>query len=191
MINRKNISFQNIKQKLQVKKPWDDVIIFVMNILIAIPVFIIAHQNLIELNWPFNIDRIVLFILLITLIQLVLRLLRTIIIICILLYVLVLFYGTVIGNYGFNSVYEDYDSMIYTMSDNPNPQDIIISKLLPFPNKSKILRAIEYKNPKVRNFAVMATTQNFKNVKGYAEYRTIIQCFAVFKEMSAIKYGLI
>jgi hypothetical protein len=26
-------------------------------------------------------------------------------------------------------VYEDYDSMIYTMSDNPNPQDIIISKL--------------------------------------------------------------
>jgi hypothetical protein len=34
--------------------------------------------------------------------------------------------------------------MIYTMSDNPNPQDIIISKL-PFPNKSKILSAIEYK----------------------------------------------
>jgi hypothetical protein len=47
-------------------------------------------------------------------------------------------------------VYEDYDSMIYTMSDNPNPQDIIISKLLPFPNKSKILSAIEYKNPKVQ-----------------------------------------
>jgi hypothetical protein len=69
-------------------------------------------------------------------------------------------YGTVIGNYGFNSVYEDYDSMIYTMSDNPNPQDIIISKLL-LSQQSKILSAIEYK-PKVRNFAVMATTQNFK-----------------------------
>jgi hypothetical protein len=100
------------------------------------------------------------------------------------LYVLILFFGTVVGNYGFNSVYEDYDSMIYTMSDNPNPQDIIISKLLPFPNKSKIVRAIEYQNPKVRNFAIMATTQNFKNVKGYADYRTIIQCFAVFKEIN-------
>lgn len=184
MIDFKNISFQKIKQTLKVKKPWDDVIIFVLNILIAIPVFIIAHQNLIELNWAFNIDRIILFLVLIVIIQIVLRLLRTIIIICIVLYVLLLIYGTVIGNYGFNSVYEDYDSMIYTMSDNPNPQDIIISKLLPFPNKSKILSAIEYKNPKVRNFAVMATTQNFKNVKGYADYRTMIQCFAVFKEIN-------
>jgi hypothetical protein len=184
MIDIKNISFQKIKQTLKVKKPWDDVIIFVLNILIAIPVFIIAHQNLIELNWAFNIDRIILFLALIVIIQIILRLLRTIIIICIVLYVLLLVYGTVIGNYGFNSVYEDYDSMIYTMSDNPNPQDIIISKLLPFPNKSKILSAIEYKNPKVRNFAVMATTQNFKNVKGYADYRTMIQCFAVFKEIN-------
>jgi hypothetical protein len=32
-----------------------------MNILIAIPLFIIAHQNLIELNWIFNLDRILFF----------------------------------------------------------------------------------------------------------------------------------
>jgi hypothetical protein len=101
------------------------------------------------------------------------------------LYVLLLFYGTASGNYGFNSVYEDYDSMIYTMSDNPFPQDIIIAKLLPFPNKSKILNAIEYQNPKVRNFAIMAVSKNFKNIKGYSDYRTIIQCFAVFKEINS------
>jgi hypothetical protein len=184
MIDIKNLSFQKIKQTLQVKKPWDDVIIFVLNILIAIPLILIAHQNLIELNWPLNLDRILLFIVLIIVIQLILRLLRTIIIICIVVYLLLLFYGTVIGNYGFNNLYKDYEAMIYTMSDNPFPQDIIISKLLPFPNKSKIIRAIEYKNPQVRNFAVMATTQNFKNVKGYADYRTIIQCFAVFKEIN-------
>jgi hypothetical protein len=185
MINSKKFSFQNIKQKLQVKKPWDDVIIFVLNILIAVPVFLIAHQNLIELNWFFNIDRILLFLLIIVVIQLILRLLRTVIIVCIILYILVLFYGTASGNYGFNSVYEDYDSMIYTMSDNPFPQDIIIAKLLPFPNKSKILSAIEYQNPKVRNFAIMATSKNFKNIKGYSDYRTIIQCFAVFKEINS------
>ncbi|SDX83934.1 transglutaminase domain-containing protein [Flavobacterium degerlachei] len=185
MINSKKFSFQNIKQKLQVKKPWDDVIIFVLNILIAVPVFIIAHQNLIELNWFFNIDRILLFLLIIVVIQLILRLLRTVIIVCSILYILVLLYGTASGNYGFNSVYEDYDSMIYTMSDNPFPQDIIIAKLLPFPNKSKILSAIEYQNPKVRNFAIMATSKNFKNIKGYSDYRTIIQCFAVFKEINS------
>ncbi|OYX82638.1 MAG: transglutaminase [Flavobacteriales bacterium 32-34-25] len=184
MINFKNLSIQNIKQKLQVKKPWDDVIIFVLNILISIPLFIIVHQNLIEFNWVFNLDRILLFLFIVVVTQLILRLLRTIIIVCIILYILLLFIGTVSGNYGFESIYEDYDSMIYTMSDNPNPQDIIISKLLPFPNKSEILSAIEYKNPKVRNFAVMAVNKNSKNIKGYADYRTIIQCFAVFKEIN-------
>lgn len=184
MINFKNLSLQNIKQKLQVKKPWDDVIIFVLNILISVPLFIIVHQNLIEFNWIFNLDRILLFLFIVAATQLILRLLRTIIIVCIILYILLLFIGTVSGNYGFQSIYEDYDSMIYTMSDNPNPQDIIISKLLPFPNKSEILSAIEYKNPKVRSFAVMAVNKNSKNIKGYSDYRTIIQCFAVFKEIN-------
>ena len=185
MIKIKEINFQALKQKFQVKKPWDDVIIFVLNILIAIPLFIILHQNLINPNWYLNIDRVILFIAMVVIIQIILRFLRTIIIFCIVLYVLVLAYGSTIGNYGFNSVYEDYNSIMYTMSDNPYPQDIIIAKLLPFPNKSKIINAIEYENSKIRNFAVMATTKHFKNIKGYSDYRTIIQCFAVFKEINS------
>ena len=185
MIKIKEINFQALKQKFQVKKPWDDVIIFVLNILIAIPLFIILHQNLINPNWYLNIDRVILFIAMVVIIQIILRFLRTIIIFCIVLYVLVLAYGSTIGNYGFNNVYEDYNSIMYTMSDNPYPQDIIIAKLLPFPNKSKIINAIEYENSKIRNFAVMATTKHFKNIKGYSDYRTIIQCFAVFKEINS------
>ena len=185
MIKIKEINFQAFKQKFQVKKPWDDVIIFVLNILIAIPLFIILHQNLINPNWYLNIDRVILFIAMVVIIQIILRFLRTIIIFCIVLYALVLAYGSTIGNYGFNSVYEDYNSIMYTMSDNPYPQDIIIAKLLPFPNKSKIINAIEYENSKIRNFAVMATTKHFKNIKGYSDYRRMIQCFAVFKEINS------
>jgi hypothetical protein len=185
MIKIKEINFQGIKQRFQVKKPWDDVIIFILNILIAIPLFIIVHQNLINPNWFLNIDRVVLFLVMIVIIQIILRFLRTIILFCIILYLLVLVYGSTIGNYGFNSVFEDYNSIMYTMSDNPYPQDIIIAKLLPFPNKSKIINAIEYQNPKIRNFAVMATTKHFKDIKGYSDYRTIIQCFAVFKEINS------
>jgi hypothetical protein len=185
MIQNKKIDFKTIRTKLQVKKPWDHVIIFFLNLLITFPVFIIAHQNLINLNWPFNSDRILLFLFLLIIIQLFLTALRTIIIICISLYFMVLFYGTVLGNYGFNSIFEDYNSMVYSMSDNPYPQDIIIAKLLPFPNKTQIVNAIEYQNPKVRNFAIMATTKHFKDLKGYSEYRTLIQCFAVFKEINS------
>lgn len=183
MTESKKISLKEIKAKLQVKKPWDSVIILLLNILISIPVFIIIHQQLIDPEWPFQLDRILLFIGILIVIQLILRLLRTIIIVCIVIYLLVLIFGSLFGNYGFNSVFEDYRSMVYAMSDDPNPQDIIISKLLPFPNKSKILNAIEYDNPKVRNFALLATTKYFKNIKGYNEYRLQIQCFAVFKEI--------
>lgn len=185
MINPKYISIQKVRQLFQVKKPWDDVIIFVLNILIAVPVFIIIHQNTINPNWYFNLDRILLFLVILVIIQLVLRVLRTIIIVFIVLYLIALLFGSFSGKYGFSSVFEDYRYMIYSMSDSPNPQDIIISKLLPFPNKSKIINAIEYENPKVRDFSLMATTKDFKDVKGYSKYRTIIQCFAVFKEINS------
>jgi len=185
MINARTISIQKIKQQLQVKKPWDDVIIFALNFLIAVPVFIIIHQNTINPNWYFNLDRIFLFLLILVIIQLVLRVLRTIIIVCIALYLIALLFGTFSGRYGFSSVFEDYRYMIYSMSDSPNPQDIIISKLLPFPNKSKIINAIEFENKRIRDFSLWATTKNFREIKGYSKYRTIIQCFAVFKEINS------
>ena len=185
MINPKYISIQKIKHQLQVGKPWDDVIIFALNFLIAIPVFIIIHQNTINPNWYFNLDRIFLFLLILVIIQLVLRVLRTIIIVCIALYLIALLFGTFSGRYGFSSVFEDYRYMIYSMSDSPNPQDIIISKLLPFPNKSKIINAIEFENKRIRDFSLWATTKNFREIKGYSKYRTIIQCFAVFKEINS------
>lgn len=172
-----------VRDKLSLPKPWDTVVIFLLNILIAIPVFIIAHQNLINPEWWLHLDRVLLFLIILIVIQLILRLLKTVIIICVFLYLIALVWGTLFGKYGFNAVFEDYRSMVYTMADDPNPQDIIISKLLPFPNKGKIIDAVNFDNPKVRNFALMATTKHFTNVKGFREYRQIIQCFAVFTEV--------
>ena len=185
MIKIPKIDFPQLKSKLQVKSPWDRIIIMVLSLLVTIPIFIIVHQNLIDLNWPFNLDRIIIFLFILIAVFFLLMFLRTIILICIAIYLLILFYGTVIVNYGFTEISEDYNSMIYTMSDNPFPQDIIVAKLLPFPNKSKIINAIEYQDPKVRNFAIMATNEHFKGIKGYSDYRTIIQCFAVFKEINS------
>jgi hypothetical protein len=169
--------------KLRIKKPWDSVIILIINLLISVPVFIIMHQNFIDPEWPFRIDRILLFIALVTVLQLVLKRLQTPVIIVLGMYIVGLFFGSISGNYGFNAVYEDYRALIYTMADSPNPQDIIISKLLPFPNKSRTIDAVNYSNPRVRNFALSATTEHFNDIKGHNKDRQIIQCFAVFKEI--------
>jgi len=185
MLEKTKLYYLYIKNKLTVKKPWDIIIIFVLNLLLAIPIFLIAHQNLIDFNLPIHFDRIFLFLLIIVILQLILRAMRRITLITLFLYLIVLFIGTVFGGYGFKSVFEDYRYMMYSMSTDPYPQDIIISRLLPFPNKSKILSAVEFENPKVRNFALMATTKHFKNIKGYNDYFTLIQCFAVFKEINS------
>jgi hypothetical protein len=184
MIKPTKIDLQKLKTKIKVKKPWDDVLVFFLNLLITIPVFIILHQNIINPEWIFNLDRVLLFVVVAVFFQLVLRKLQIILFICVFVYFLILVYGSTIGNYGFNSVFEDYNAMMYSMSESPHPQDLILEKLLPFPNKSKIISAIEYKSPKVRNFAIMATSKHFKGLRGYSDYRTIIQCFAVFKEIN-------
>ena len=171
------------KEKLSLPKPWDSVVIFLLNILITIPIFLIVHQNFIDPEWALNLDRVIIFIVIIVSIQLTLRLAKTIIILIIFLYLIALLYGTLFGNYGFNRVFEDYRYMVYSMSETQNPQDIIVAKLLPFPNKSKIIDAVDFSNPKVRNFALSAITKHFRNIKQSGKTRRLIQCFAVFKEI--------
>jgi len=171
------------QRKKMPKKYWDGIVLFFLNILITIPTFIIFHQNIIDPEWIFQLDRILIFIAILSVFQLLLRLMRKIVLVCIVLYLLVLTYGTFSGGYSFRSIFDDYRVMIFAMAEDPYPQDIIISKLLPFPNRYKITNAIEYNNPKVRNFALQTTTKHFKDLKGYQKYRQTIQCFAVFKEI--------
>ena len=176
------------KDKLSLPKPWDVVVVSILNILLTIPIFIIAHHNFLELDLRIPIDRILLFIGIFLVFHFILVAIKKYIIIGVFIYLTALLYGTFFGSYSFYRVYDDYRSMMYTMGDNPYPQDIIIGKLLPFPNKFKVLKAIDFTNPKVRNFSLLATTKHFseaKRVKGYAEYRSIIQSFAVFKEIKS------
>ena len=185
MIKLGSDTYQVIREKIRIKSPWDMIIIFLLTILITIPIFIIAHHNIATLEWAYPVDRILLFIVILIAILLILRAMRRITLLSILLYLVFLLFGTLFGKYTFQSVFEDYRSMMYTMDENPFPQDIVITKLLPFPNKSKILDAVEYQNPKIRNFALMAINKNFKNVKGYSDYFTIFQSFAIFKEINS------
>lgn len=185
MINIKNLTYKEIKEKLTVKKPWDMIIIFVINVLITIPLFLILHQNLQDLEWIWHLDRILIVLILLVLIQVLLSVMRRITLILVFGYLIILFFGSIFGSYTFTNVFESYQSILYSMNNNPYPQDIIISRLLPFPNKNKVIKAIEYDNPKVRNFSIMAANKYFKNVKGYQQYATIIQCFAVFKEINS------
>jgi hypothetical protein len=119
MIKLGNLTYQKLKEKFRIKSPWDLIIIFVLNILITIPVFIIAHHNFITLDWANHVDRILLFLIILIAFQLLLRALRRVTLISVILYIIILFFGTLSGKYGFQSIFEDYRSMVYTMNDDP------------------------------------------------------------------------
>lgn len=168
---------------IKIPKPWDTILVFVLNVLVIVPLFIILHQNLIDPHWPFHIDRILIFLSLVILLQVLLNLIKRVVVWSMVGFIFFLLKGTVFQGYGFYDIYDDYRVMIYSMSETATPQDIIVSKLLPFPNKSSILQAIEYNHPGVRNFALSATTKHFRNHKQQGDRRRMIQSFAIFKEI--------
>ena len=183
MYNKLLVFFRKILY-YQMPKPWDFIILFVINILIVLPLFIIIHQNIIDLDWPFHLDRILIFSGLIALFQYFFLKIRKFVIISTLIYLGTLIYGITRTERTFESVFQDYSFMLYAMAESPNPEEIILSKVLPFPNKKEILRAIEYQDPRVRNFAVFATKKHFKQEsQNLRSQRKFIQYFAVFKEI--------
>jgi hypothetical protein len=72
------------------------------------------------------------------------------------------------------------------MSDNPNPQDIIIAKLLPFLINPKL--SMQLYRILGKEFCCYGHFKKLQNIKGYSDYRTLIQCFAVFKEINRWNY---
>lgn len=179
------LDIKKFDDQFTVKRPWDLIILILISLLLTIPTFIIAHHNIVNLNLSLHLDRVFLFVFIFSSFLFILYKLRRITLLSVFGYFILLIYGTVFGGYGFKTVFSEYNSMLYSMYNNPYPQDIILKKLLPFPNKSKIENGVDFNNPKVRNFAIMATSKYFKKIDGYENYRTIIQTFAIFKEINS------
>lgn len=152
--------------------------------LISIPVFIILHKLLPDPDWVFNSDRILLFIATLIVVEIIIQGMKGLVAIAMVISLVWLTYGSIWGNYGFVDIYKDYKYMIYAMIDSPHPEEIIISKLKPFPNKSEIKNAVDFENPEVRNFAMLATKKHFQEFKDDREFSTLIHCLAVFKEIN-------
>lgn len=165
---------------------WDNIIHY-LSYFVAFPLFLVLHKILPDWDWKFHLDRILLFLAIVFIVEAIFNLLRVAVIVGLVAVVGYLGFGSISGNYGFRSLYKDYKHMVFAMINSPYPEDIIISKLKPFNHKSEILAAIDFNNPEVRNFALQTTRKYFydyQNDMYHQDYRTIIQCFAVFKEIN-------
>lgn len=163
-----------------------DILIGFLGILLAVPLFFLAHRQLPAMDLPYNLDRILLFIVLIFLLLLLLRLFKTIITIGFFAALIWLGYGTYTGGYCYADVYKDARAFIYTLQNDPNPEKLnIATEQESVPRQRELLAAMDYTSATVRNFAVDATNQFFKEAQQKNPgYRNAIQCFAVFKKIN-------
>ena len=159
-------------------------IIGLLALLIFIPAFLAVHRVVPNPAWPYQVDRILLLIGVAIIVYLIFRLFKSLILIFFVMCLGYLIYGEFTKGYNFDSLVKDYRAMLYTLKDTPDPEHFIISNIVPFPNKSTIKEAMDFENPAVRNFALLATNKHFKDYQNRKKYRTIIQCFAIFKEIN-------
>ncbi len=152
--------------------------------LVAIPLYIALHRVVPNPFWPYHADRILLAVGVIGTVWVLFAFLKTFILIAFVLSLGYLLYGDITGGYGHENLYTDYRALIFSLKDTPDPEEFIAANIIPFPNKSKIKKAMDFENPTVRNFALLATGKHFKDYQRRTKYRTIIQCFAIFKEIN-------
>jgi hypothetical protein len=163
-----------------------NVLVGILSFLLAFPLFILVYYRLPDLEWPYHTDRILVFFVIAVLLLLLVRSFKFIIITAVVATIGWLWYGTVAGRYGFNELYKDGKAMLYGLKSDSQKDGFVFTGSRALGTDREIVSAIDYKNPVVRDFAVGATNESFVKQQEGAKlrYRTLIQCFAVFKKIN-------
>lgn len=170
----------------KINNSWSQrILAFIVSLLLGIPLFILAYRVFEELRWPYHLDKIILFLLIVGILYLFLKWLRRFLWYMMIGLLGLLIIGSVTGQFGFNRVVTGYKALLFELLYKPLPENATIRINRPFPNKNNIEKAINYREPSVRNFAVKMAGKNFRATQKQSEYRTIIQCFSIFKEIQS------
>lgn len=163
-----------------------NMLVGLLSLLLAIPLFILAYHRLPDLDWPYHSDKVLVFFLIAILLLLMVRSFKFIIVTGVVATIGWLWYGTLAGKYGFEEFYEDGKAMIYGMQNSSQQKEFVFNGTRSLSTDHEILKAIDFKNPVVRDFAVNATNEYFEDAQQGTrmKYRILIQCFAVFKKIN-------
>lgn len=163
-----------------------NVLVGILSFFLAFPLFILVYYRLPDLDWPYHSDKILIFSFISILLLFMVRSFKFVIITVVAATVGWLWYGTANGQYGFNELYQDGKTVFNGLNDEPQKKEFVFTGSRALGTDREIVKAIDYKNPVVRDFAVQATNENFEKTQEGAKmkYRILIQCFAVFKKIN-------
>ena len=185
----------DIEQEKEEKKPnkflnarfhQSILMVSVITAFITLPVFIVLYKYVPKIELPigdgFRLDHILTFLFIFTLVYVFVRTFRLYIYIIAIIGLIIMTITNFSGIYTLNDLVDDYKELLFNLS-----QDTIERKkedLSPdITIELELREAIDYTNPKVRDYAVNVAVKHFKNMESLASNYKLIQYFSVFKEV--------
>lgn len=157
-----------------------------LSLVLAFPLFLFLHKQFPDYDWVFHADRVLMFLFAVIFSLLVLRLFRPVIVVAFIITLGWLGFGSISGKYGFETLFSDYQAMLYAIKYEPGWEKMAGRQEQFFPYKKQIIKAADHHHEAVRFFAVNAATRYFKKEqKRYATNRKLIQYFSVFKQINS------
>ncbi len=138
-----------------------NVLFGILSFFLAFPLFILVYYRFPNFEWPYHTDKILIFFVIAILLLLLVRSSKFIIITAVVATIGWLWYGTATGRYGFNELYKDGKEMFYGLKNDPQKDGFVFTGSRALGTDREIVSAIDYRNPVVRDFAVVATNENF------------------------------
>jgi hypothetical protein len=167
-------------------------VLTVVSALITLPLFVIVYRYVPDIIIPLGdglrIDHILTFIVIFIVIRLFVALIRFFLYGLLIIMIFVMFVGQINGRYGFTQMYSSYVDLITFVGTNTVKIPFLPNTKTTIKDADKIIAAIDYHNPKVRDFAVKSSLNYFTKEKYNEKFRNVVKYFSVFKTLSKWQY---
>jgi ABC-type multidrug transport system fused ATPase/permease subunit len=174
------------------KRIMSSFILTIISALVTIPLFIILYRYVPDIIIPaakgIRIDHILTIIVLFTVIRVAAYFIRFFLYGASAMVVVLMIVGQIVGGFGFTDVYKKYMDLITYVGSNPIKISFLGSAKSGIPDSERILRAINYEDPVVRDFAVSSSRRYFADKEYNLRLRHVVKYFSIFKVMSAWDY---
>ncbi|MGV6861499.1 MAG: transglutaminase domain-containing protein [Putridiphycobacter sp.] len=156
---------------------------------LAIPLFIFLYNFFPELSFTLNekivrVDHIILFLILFFGLYYLLKKLRIIIYIMLVGGLVVFTITNFTEFYTVSNLYHDSLSFLTDLSKHSLKEKFFFREL-EFRQEDRLRKAVDYKNPEVRNYAVNIANKNFADKQNLSPVLKWVHFFSVFKEIHA------
>ncbi len=169
------------------------IFVAIVSLFFTLPLFIVVYRYVPDLVIDFGegvrLDHILTFLVTYTIVMSLLLLVNRKFLLGItgsLLVVLAIFQLS--GVFSLRELFSKYSDIMDFVKNTPINIPFLAEEKMTIRNSAKIIDAIDYSNPDLRNFAVESSILHFKQPALYSKYGNLVRYFSIFKTINSWNY---